>query len=102
MSNTACREMFPDAHVKVLAKVEFSDHHPILIMPYMRMTNITTKPFKFEIDWLMDESYHMLKRSWRREVNLGENLEKAKEDIKSWKGNSFDQVQRKRNNIWLE
>ncbi|KAI5389637.1 hypothetical protein KIW84_075072 [Lathyrus oleraceus] len=92
MSNTVLIEMFPDAHVKVLARVEFSDHHPILIMPYMRMTNITTRPFKFESALLVDDSYHnMLRRSWRREVSMGENLEKEKEDIKSWKASSLDQ-----------
>lgn len=97
MSNIVLIEMFPNAHVKVLARVEFSDHHPILIMPYMRMTNIITRPFKFESALLVDDSYHnMLRRSWRREVSMGENLEKEKEGIKSWKGNSFDQVLRKK------
>ncbi|CAK8563852.1 unnamed protein product [Lathyrus sativus] len=97
LSNITWIEIFIDACVKVLVRVEFLDHHPILIMSNMRMTNITSRPFKFESTWLIDVSYRvMLKRFWRKEVSMGENMEKSKEDIKSWKGNSFDQVLRKK------
>lgn len=46
-SIVAWRDMFPDSQVKVLANVEFSNHHPILIMSVLRMIDKTPRPFKF-------------------------------------------------------
>lgn len=48
LSNVAWRKMFPDAHVKVLARVEFLDNHPMLVMSVMRMSNNKPRPSKFE------------------------------------------------------
>lgn len=35
LGNEEWRFRFPDAQVKVLARVEFLDHHPLLIMPIL-------------------------------------------------------------------
>ena len=46
--NEEWRLKFPDAQVKVLARVDFLDHHPILIMPYYQVNMNAIRLFKFE------------------------------------------------------
>lgn len=79
LSNVAWREMFHDTEVKVLAIVEFSCHHPILFMSVMRVIYKAPRPFKFESSWLVYDTYHdILKRSWRNDISIVENMKKAK------------------------
>lgn len=93
MSNVSWREMFPDAQIKVLARVKFSYHHPILIILVMRVINKAPRPFKFESSWLVDDSYYDMLKIYRRQyINMRQKMEKSKETINSWKGNSFEHV----------
>ncbi|XP_058726696.1 uncharacterized protein LOC131598077 [Vicia villosa] len=48
ISNEAWRLMFTEAHVKVLTRVDFSDHHPIMIMLHYSKYETYNKPFRFE------------------------------------------------------
>lgn len=57
MCNAKCRTQFPDAFVKVLARVDFSDHHPILISLQSNLGNPLSRPFRFESAWLMHDHW---------------------------------------------
>lgn len=46
--NDTRRILFPDANLKVLTQVDFSDHHPILVTISRSLRNTSVKPFKFE------------------------------------------------------
>lgn len=74
---------FPDSHVKVLTRVKFFDHHLIMITPVPGDHNRVARKFKFESAWLMDDSYHdILKTMRRNEHNLNIKGQHVKEDIK--------------------
>lgn len=49
---------FPKTYVKVLNRVDFLDHHPILISPKGNLISMTPRQFKFENTWIFDDTYH--------------------------------------------
>lgn len=51
LCNDNWRFSFSNAFVKVLPRVDFSDHHPILVNPYGASTVFRAKPFRFERAW---------------------------------------------------
>lgn len=51
LCNDEWRIQFPEAIVRVLLRVDFSDHHPILVSPFGAHCNHREKPFRFERVW---------------------------------------------------
>ncbi|XP_058778740.1 uncharacterized protein LOC131652797 [Vicia villosa] len=93
LSNDDWKLMFPDSFVKVLMRVEFSDHHPILICLKEDTRNVYEKKFRFENAWLTNETYDsMLKDSWNTGDSIGNNLKRVVEGIDKWKFANFDKV----------
>jgi hypothetical protein len=93
LCNAHWRVEFPEGFVKVLTRVDFSDHHPILISPREAPHPVAPRQFKFESVWLVDTNYHtMIKNSWRREDKITKNLLNVERDINEWKFQHFDKV----------
>ncbi|GAU13502.1 hypothetical protein TSUD_127990 [Trifolium subterraneum] len=93
LCNEQWRLNFPDGFVKVLARVEFSDHHPILISPKDSPYIRAPRQFRFEAAWLLDSTYNlMLTASWRSDRSMLNNLESVKQSIQQWKLQTIDQV----------
>jgi hypothetical protein len=100
LCNEKWRINFPDGSVKVLTRVAFSDHHPILITPMDATYVRAPRQFKFESAWLLDVSYpEMLAESWRQDMPILYNLENMQRGISSWKLQTFDQVLLKKKKI---
>jgi hypothetical protein len=57
LCNDHWRLLFPDAFVKVLTRLEYSDHHPIIISPRDAPHPVAQRQFRFESAWLMDDTY---------------------------------------------
>lgn len=57
MGNEGWKLMFIDAQVKVLSRVEFSDHHPIMITLNNNNYERMYKPFHFESAWIVENNY---------------------------------------------
>lgn len=84
---------FPEAHVKVLTRVDFSDHHPILIYLNKEHNTKTEKRFCLESAWIVGEKYQEeIEKILRKDLNMDANLSEIREDISSWKINTFDKV----------
>lgn len=63
--------MFPDSYVKVLMRVEFSDHHLILINLKEENYGRYENPFRFENVWLTNDTYGaMLRYVWKKIIML--------------------------------
>ncbi|PNX88081.1 hypothetical protein L195_g044181, partial [Trifolium pratense] len=93
LGNDKWRLEFPDGLVKVLPRLEFSDHHPILIAPGGCSRPVAPRQFRFESAWLLDASYHdMVKDHWKHGVTIIHNLTQLQQDFKSWKLSTIDQV----------
>jgi hypothetical protein len=84
--NEQWRLEFPDGYVKILPRLEFSDHHPLLICPIDGSHLAAPKQFRFESAWLMDGSYaRMLDTVWQRTNNVWKNLQNVRDNIDHWK-----------------
>jgi hypothetical protein len=100
LCNDMWRLRFPDGYVRVLPRLDFSDHHPILICPVDNYHVIAPKLFRFESAWLLDKSYDtMIKDCWDNNSPVLRNLTKVQNDIKHWKICTFDQVMRRKKEI---
>ncbi|XP_058726963.1 uncharacterized protein LOC131598369 [Vicia villosa] len=100
LSNDAWRFQFLEAFVKVLVRVEFSDHHPILINLKEEKYECMQKPFRFENAWLLNDSYHdMMQDSWREDIPFNVNLNNVVEGIERWKFDTFDKIKRRKKEI---
>ncbi|PNY06740.1 endonuclease/exonuclease/phosphatase family protein [Trifolium pratense] len=81
------------AYVKTLLKLDFSDHHPILVCPFGTVIRGTTRVFRFESAWHLNSSYRdMLQSSLHNEESVMNNLHKLQSTIKEWKYCTIDQV----------
>ncbi|CAJ2632310.1 uncharacterized protein LOC123889201 [Trifolium pratense] len=86
LCNEKWRTNFPDGSVKVLTRVAFSDHHPLLISPLDDTYIRAPRQFRFESAWLLDNTYQaMLAESWRRELSVPHNLDNVQRGITNWK-----------------
>jgi hypothetical protein len=75
LCNVPWRVSFLNAYVKTLARLDFSDHHPILLVPFGDSDNVAQKPFRFESAWLLEESNgEMLKNVWKGDETVVQNL----------------------------
>ncbi|PNY12420.1 ribonuclease H [Trifolium pratense] len=93
LCNGQWRLLFPDGYVKVLTRLEFSDHHPILISPKEVPHPSAPRQFKFESAWLLEEEYDsMLRQCWNSDSTVIENLTNAEREIKAWRFHSIDDV----------
>jgi hypothetical protein len=74
---------FAEAYVKTLTRLDFSDHHPILICPFENVVRRSTRLFRFESAWHLNPSYRvMLQNCWRHEESVVCNLQKLQCTIK--------------------
>ncbi|PNY15946.1 ribonuclease H, partial [Trifolium pratense] len=91
--NDNWRLAFPHAVVKVLARIDFSDHHPLLIYPFGIDNPRRLKHFKFESAWLLEDSFmDMLRASWKDYDNICNQLVDVAQEMGKWKHLSFDRV----------
>ncbi|MCH83403.1 hypothetical protein A2U01_0004223, partial [Trifolium medium] len=100
LSNDRWRLVYPDGFVKVLPRLEFSDHHPLLIVPIGEAHPRIPRQFKFESAWLLDESYSdMLREHWNDDALVSDNLSEIKSNVHQWKTNTFDKILIKKKRI---
>lgn len=94
------RLRFPHAQVRVLARVLYSDHHPLLICPKGIAQNRRNHRFRFESVWLTDETYlDMVSNAWRYDESLNHNLHSLEHLLVGWKQNTFAKVMNKKKRI---
>jgi hypothetical protein len=58
LSNDSWRLSFPGAFVKVLPRLDFSDHHPILISIHAPAHMMGGRAFRFVSVWQLDNTYN--------------------------------------------
>jgi hypothetical protein len=93
LCNSQWRIMFPDGYVKVLTRLDYSDHHPIIISPKEAPHLVAPKHFRFESAWMLESNYNnMLRQSWNRDGSIVTNLINVERNIKNWKFQTIDQV----------
>jgi hypothetical protein len=100
LCNDQWRLKFPDAFVKVLTRLDFSDHHPILISPIQVPHLTAERQFRFESAWLLEDNYeNMLQSSWNQDEAIINNLNTVMTNIREWKFHTFEQILRQKKEI---
>lgn len=85
LSNEEWRLRFPDAQVCVLTKIDYPDHHPILVSFKDNHRKTMIKGFKFEYAWILKESFKdMIQSSWKNNISMLNNLEEVRVKSMSW------------------
>ncbi|GAU51239.1 hypothetical protein TSUD_129860 [Trifolium subterraneum] len=93
LCNDQWRLKFPDGFVKVLTRLDYSDHHPILISSLHVPHSVAERQFRFESAWLLEDKYNnMLQQSWIKDGAIISNLHTVMTNIKVWKLQTMDQV----------
>ncbi|WJX75538.1 hypothetical protein P8452_59063 [Trifolium repens] len=86
MSNDEWRLMFPEAIVKVLPRIEFSDHHPIIIMLQGIPPLMQRSKFRFEKAWMYHPNYdEFIKQQWNTSSTLPEKVVNMADEFVKWK-----------------
>ncbi|PNX77424.1 hypothetical protein L195_g033391 [Trifolium pratense] len=100
LNNDNWRFGFSEAVVKVLPRVDFSYHHPLLIALFGLESSPRTKYFKFESAWLLEDSYAaMLESCWNGTAPIQENLLKLSHAIQEWKNITVENVTMKKREL---
>ncbi|XP_058762932.1 uncharacterized protein LOC131636306 [Vicia villosa] len=100
IGNEEWKLLFPDSFIKVLPRVNFSDHHPILIALNRDYYDNGGRQFRFKSAWLMENNYaDRVRGFWRHGEDIMSNLNKIKSDAKEWKQWSVNNVQRAKKRI---
>lgn len=74
LCNDAWQVGFPNAVTRVLPRVSFSDHHPIMVYPSGMNTGRNQKKFRFESAWMTHHSFKdTVKKGWSRGENCPKN-----------------------------
>ncbi|PNX94787.1 hypothetical protein L195_g017967 [Trifolium pratense] len=97
MSNDEWRIMFPEAIVKVLPRIEFSDHHPIIIMLQGIQPMTRKSKFRFEKAWMYHTSYaDLVKQHWHKENELPNKVTYMAAELSKWKRDVFGSIQKRK------
>lgn len=93
LGNDAWRLGFPNAIIKVPPRIDYSDHHPLLIYLYRTTRHHRPKCFKFEGAWLIDDTYcDVLARHWDNSKPIPQNLAYMEQIFLAWKKDTVEYV----------
>lgn len=85
---------FPDAVVKVLPRVDFSDHHPLLICPFGITLHKSIPRFRFQSAWVTHATYMgTVKERWNAADDLPSNLLSLEQVLSDWQRNTYGSTQ---------
>lgn len=77
--------MYPEAHVNVLHRLDFSDHHLVLLTLMDKEFRQVPISFKFECAWLVENSFKdMLKSACNNHHSILNNLDSFKTTASQW------------------
>jgi hypothetical protein len=89
--------MFPEAIVKVLPRIEFSDHHPIIIMLQGIPPVVQRSKFRFEKAWMYHPNYtELIKQHWNKRSVFPERISNMTDEFVKWKRDVFGSINKRK------
>lgn len=100
LCNDRWRVAFPNSFVKVLPRIDFSDHHLILVYLDGNINDRREKPFRFESAWLTHPSFKNDMKGWsNNSSNIATNLRRTEQELGVWRHTTFGCVRAKKRNL---
>lgn len=100
MCNSDWRLRFDEAFVKVLPRVDFSDHHPLAIFPYGQQVHGSTPPFRFVSAWMTHPSFkEVVEQHWLNDRECLQNVKHMEAIFNDWKNNVFGNVRARKKSL---
>lgn len=102
LCNSDWRLDFPDAIVKVIPRVDFSDHHPILIsLQLLILGPLLSRPFRFESAWMTHDSFQStIRECWSNSRSVPQNISMTEDVLRNWTFNTFGSIKLKKGLSW--
>lgn len=97
LCNSAWRMLNEEAFVQVLTRVDFSDHHPLIL----KLNNIRSvgnnRPFRFESCWLTHPDFRdFVKNKWSKEDQFHLALNNLSHNLDDWNKNTFGHIKKRK------
>ncbi|CAL5206850.1 unnamed protein product [Lathyrus oleraceus] len=105
LCNDMWRNMYPEAHANVLHRLDFSDHHHVLLTLMDKEFRQVPKSFKFKCAWLVENSFKdMLKSAWNNHHSILNNLDSFKTTASQWNLHSICSIRKEKLHLlyWLQ
>lgn len=100
LCNDEWRLGFPNAFVKILTRVQFSDHHPVLVNLAGHPARRRVPLFRFESAWITHPEYGAAVRScWADSTPMVQNLSALSDMFQQWKTHTFGNLQIKKREL---
>lgn len=94
---------FPNAHVWVLTRLDYSCHHPILVSLTDNDHRRLPRALKFECAWVLEDTYDkIIKKAWKEGNSLGANLQEIRSQAIKWKLYTIRSIQKGNNHIMVK
>lgn len=78
-------------------RIDFSDHHPLLLSLHGREGGLQVKPFRFERAWICHQSYtDMVTENWQHEGDIKNRIGSMRHSFIHWKRHVFGNIHWKR------
>lgn len=79
-----------EAIVQVVSRIGFFDHHPLILFPYGKPSNMYNQPFRFENVWMSHPDFpNFIRRKLKKNVTFPNSLNELTDDLKDWNHTIF-------------
>jgi exonuclease III len=100
LCNDDWRLNYPEAIVRVLPRIDFSDHHPIILYLHGMHNAHRAYKFRFERAWVMHPNYkYTIQKVWNDNNSMHVNIAKTEEELKHWRIHTFGCITKKKHEI---
>jgi hypothetical protein len=82
LGNDEWRLLFPEAVVKVLPRIDFSDHHPIMVLLNGVQPMAKRNKFRFEKAWMYHEKYNeLIENKWHVKPHIKDKTKFMEDEL---------------------
>lgn len=100
LCNDHWRSMYPNAIVKVLSKVQFLDHYPLLISCQTNLGNVVPRPFRVKCAWLTHSNYkEVFYSNWDKDISFLYNTRRLTNSLTSERRDVFGSIKLKKKRL---
>ncbi|XP_028779226.1 uncharacterized protein LOC114735680 [Neltuma alba] len=99
LGNSSFLTNMADCFVKILPRICFSDHSPI-VLQFFQKSFSNSRPFRFEAMWLAHENFtDFLNLNWVDDIDINDALLSLRDSLVVWNKEVFSVIEKKKKHI---